>query len=159
MVLTGGDSWFRLIIAGYQFPDNNNDEWDSDWLFIDGSVRLNGKEWSFRDPCLTTFEAADLADWLIACAEGKASEPYCAFTEPNLHFDLVDAQTMRISFALESAPPWAKQGDDWTKRGFNLSVGAALVKAAADLRDQLQNFPLRGGRTHSGNGTMLDQGS
>ncbi len=153
MVLTGGDSWFRLIIARYQFPDNTTDEWDSNWLIIDGSVRLNGREWRFRDPCLTTFEAEDLAGWLEACALGKAVHPYCAFTEPNLQFDLVDPQTMRVSFALESAPPWAKQGDDWTKHGFNLDVGPDLVKAASELRYQLQNFPVRGGRNRSGTAT------
>jgi hypothetical protein len=146
MVLTGGDSW--LIIVRYQFPENTTDEWDSNWLIIDGSVRLNGKDWRFRDPCLTTFEAEDLAGWLEACALGKAAHPYCAFTEPNLQFDLVDPKTMRVSFALETAPPWAKQGDDWTKHGFDLDVGPALLKAASELRHQLQNFPVRGGRTH-----------
>ena len=159
MVLMSGDSWFRMIVARYQFPNNNNDEWDSNWLIIDGSVRLNGKEWQFRDPCLTTFEAEDLADWLEACAQGKAVKPYCAFTEPNLQFDLVDAQDIRVSFALESAPPWAKQGDDWTKHGFNLPVGPDLVKAASDLRHQLQSFPLRGGRSRGGTSTTHGQGS
>ncbi|QUD88274.1 WapI family immunity protein [Phenylobacterium montanum] len=155
MALANGDSWFRLTIASYQFPQITDDEWDSNWLVIDGSARLNGKEWRFRDPCLTTFEAVNLATWMEACAQGTAKEPYCAFTEPNLQFDLVDAQTMRVSFALESAPPWAKQGDDWTKHGFNLSVGPALVRAASELRRQLQNFPVRGGRTRGEPATTL----
>ena len=145
MVLEAGDSWFRLIVAGYQFPNNNDDEWDSNWLIIDGSVRLDGKEWRFRDPCITTFEAIELVDWLEACARGNPAEPYCALTEPNLQFDLVDARTIRVSFALESAPPWAKQEDDWTKHGFNLPVGPNLVKAAKELRSQLDRFPVRGG--------------
>jgi hypothetical protein len=146
MVLTGEDSWFGLVITGYQFPEISNDEWDSNWLIIDGSVSLSGREWHFRDPCLTTFEAMRLADWLEACAQGKAPKPYCGFTEPNLQFDLVDAHTVRVSFALESAPPWARQGDDWTKHGFNVPVGPALVKAASELRYQLERFPVRGGR-------------
>lgn len=150
MVLTGENSWFRLKIAGYQFPDNVNDEWDSNWLIIDGSVRLTGREWRFRDPCLTTFEAVSLADWFEACAHGKPREPYCSFTEPNLQFDLVDDRTVRVSFALESAPPWAKQGDDWNKHGFNLAVGPALVAAASELRHQLESYPVRGGRVPGG---------
>ena len=150
MMLTGQDSWFRMIIVGYQFPKNTKDEWDSNWLIIDGSGRLTGREWRFRDPCLTTFEAASLADWLEACAHGKAREPYCSFTEPNLQLNLVDAQTMRVSFALESAPPWAKQGDGWNKHGFNFPVGPALLAAASELRHQLQSFPVRGGRVQGG---------
>jgi hypothetical protein len=147
MLLTGDESWFRLVIAGYQFPEITNDEWDSNWLIVDGSVSLTGREWRFRDPCLTNFEATRLADWMEACARGNPAKPYCGFVEPNLQFDLIDAQTMRVSFALESAPPWAKKGDDWTKHGFNFPVGPALVKAASDLRHQLERFPVRGPRT------------
>ncbi len=47
MMLTGQDSWFRMIIVGYQFPKNTKDEWDSNWLIIDGSGRLTGREWRF----------------------------------------------------------------------------------------------------------------
>jgi hypothetical protein len=145
MKLTGNDSSFRMEVVRYQFPENAQDEWDSNWLIIAGAVRLDGREWQFRDPCLTTFEALQLADWLDACADHRAEKPYCGFTEPNLQFDLVDPETMRVSFALESAPPWAKQGDDWTMHGFNFPVGPALHEAASDLRSQLQKFPLRAG--------------
>ncbi|WP_156400382.1 hypothetical protein [Caulobacter sp. Root655] len=132
------------MIVDYQFPKIIDDEWDSNWLIVDGAVRLAGREWRFRDPCLTAFEARRLADWLDACVRGKAEKPYCGFTEPNLQFDLIDPQTLRVSFALESAPPWAKKGDDWTEHGFNLPVGPALAEAASNLRHQLRAFPVRG---------------
>jgi hypothetical protein len=64
MVLAGDNSGCRLTILGYQFPDDTTDEYDSNWLVIGGEVWLDGREWQFRDPCLTTFEAKRLADWL-----------------------------------------------------------------------------------------------
>lgn len=141
MQLAHDDSSVRLTIARYQFPDIADD----DWLIIDGVVRLSGREWRFRDPCLMTHEVARLADWLEACVRGDAERPYCGFIEPNLQFDLVDPATLRIGFALESAPPWAKEvGDHGSVHGFNLPVGPALVEAAEDLRRQLGVFPPRG---------------
>jgi hypothetical protein len=53
---------------------------------------------------------------------------------------------LRVSFALNSAPPSAKEGDDSATDGFNVSIGPDLLKAASDLRDQLKTFPVRGGR-------------
>jgi hypothetical protein len=147
MILRGDDSYLNRRIVDYQFPRITQDKWDSNWLIIDGSVRLNGRDWNFREPCLTNFEAAHLADWLEACAQGKAEKPYCNFTEPNIQFDLVEPQTMRVSFTHESSPPWAELGDDWTMHGFNFPVEPVLHDAASDLRSQLQHFPLRGGRT------------
>jgi hypothetical protein len=145
MVLTGSDSWFRLNVAGYQFPGISNDEWDSNWLIIDGAVRLDGREWRFKEPCLTTFEALRLASWLEGCAQGKTAELECSFTEPNLQFDLIEAHTLRISFALEAKPPWVSPDDYSTRYGFNCPVGAEVLKAASDLRSQLARFPVRGG--------------
>ena len=144
MVLAGDNSWFQLTIDRYQFPHNTNDEWDSNWLVVEGQVRLDGREWMFIDPCLTTFEVQQLADWLEAAAAGTADKPFCGFVEPNLQFDLVEARVLRVSFALESAPPWAEQGDDWRKHGFNVPIGPSLGDAAQALRRQLKNFPVRG---------------
>jgi hypothetical protein len=144
MVLANDTSWFQLTIVDYQFPHLTDDHWDANWLMISGSVQLSGKAWNFKDPCLTTFEALGLADWLEACAHGAPEKPYCSFTEPVLQFDLPDAGTLRVSFALEASPPWGKQGDDWDKHGFNLPVGPQLLTAAADLRRQLERFPVRG---------------
>lgn len=144
MILASEDSSFRLRIEGYQFPDMSEDEHDANWLIVEGEVEIAGRNWSFRDPCLMTTEAQRLADWLDACAKGLAQVPYCDFLEPNLQFNLLDESTVRVSFALEAAPPWAERGDDWTKHGFNLPTGPSLTAAAAKLREQLSAFPVRG---------------
>jgi hypothetical protein len=143
MRLNGGDSWFELAILGYQFPKIKNDAWDSNWLIIEGHVSLSGRDWHFRDSCLTTFEVLQLAQWLDAVATGSAAAASCGFTEPNLQFERQSASTIRVSFALESAPPWAHPDDDWEKHGFEIPISPMLAIAAEQLRKQLVPFPER----------------
>ena len=83
--LEGEEAWLRMSIVRYQFPQTENDEWDSNWLIIEGHVSLGGRIWEFGDPCLTTFEAIRLADWMDAQAKGTAEQALCAFTEPILN--------------------------------------------------------------------------
>ncbi|QNA85172.1 hypothetical protein G4G27_15080 [Sphingomonas sp. So64.6b] len=147
MTLQNETSFAHLSIVSYQIPDNDSDddeEWDSDWLMVCGQVSLLGREWQFVDPCLTTAEARRLADWLDAVARGEDSPQFCDFTEPNLDFRRQPNGEIRVSFALESAPPWAKRGDDWIKHGFVVPIGPQLADAAARLRQQLSRFPTRG---------------
>lgn len=141
-IFIGDDCWFQLSIERYQFPEITYGDWDCNWLIIKGQVRLGGEEWTFHDPCLTTFEAERLADWLEAVASGAPDDRYCDFVEPNLQFDLVEESSLRISFALESVPTWAKLAD--RTLGFNVCIGPALVEAAKALRAQLKDFPVRG---------------
>ena len=145
MILEGVGGSLRLSFVSYQFPSNYDDEWDSNWLIVAGVASLDGKEWSFQDPCLTTFEAEQLADWLDKTANG-VSRDSIGFVEPNLQFDRLSVSSIRVSFALESAPPWARSNDDWDRHGFELPVSPTLSVAAAQLRQQLSRFPLRAPR-------------
>ena len=141
-VLRGPDGSLRLSILRYQFP-SLQDELDANWLVIGGHACLEGKEWSFKDPCLTTFEVQRLADWLDQTALNNTNEG-TAFIEPNLQFDRVSAANIRVSMAYESAPPWAALNDPWDLHGFEVPVGPELIDAAAALRRQLNRFPVRG---------------
>lgn len=144
MTLEGKTSSFHLLIADYQFPEIKDDKWDSNWLVVEGLVSIDGKEWPFCDPCLTTFEAILLAEWLDATSKGIAQKAYCAFTEPNLEFERLSTDAIRISFARECAPPWAKRGDGLATYWLEVSIGPALATAAAQLMHQLERFPVRG---------------
>ena len=56
---------FQLVILSYQHPDVHEDRWDSNWLLVSGTVATAaGQRWKFSAPCVTTFELAELADWL-----------------------------------------------------------------------------------------------
>ena len=144
MKLEGPHGTFELSIVTYQFPQIDTEYWDANWLIVEGKVGLHGRSWTFRDPCLMTDEAERLAHWLADCASGVAEKEYCGFTEPNLQFDRTSLSSIRIGFALESAPPWATPGDDWTKHGFEVTIGPQLAIAAEQLRSQLAAFPVRG---------------
>jgi hypothetical protein len=145
--LAVGDMAFELRIVGYQFPDEATADYDSNWLLIEGAVQHPRGGWRFRDPSLLTYEVAKLADWLEAAAEGAEPEPWCAFIEPNLSFEIIGEgvdRALRLSFAIEALPPWAKRGED-VYIDFPLSE-LDLAAAVASLRRQLLEFPQRAER-------------
>ena len=98
---------FQLVILSYQHPDVHEDRWDSNWLLVSGTVAAAGQKWRFSEPCVTTFELADLADWLDELsADGRAPAQF-DFTEPHVRFAYVPwpKRTLQLTFTGESAPP------------------------------------------------------
>lgn len=139
----------ELVILRYQFPDVHEDRWDSNWLVVSGKVTMDGQSWRFTDPAVTTFELADLADWLRAIALGANTFAEFEFTEPNLAFFLTKqpVPTLRVRFAHESAPPWLT-GHEQRMSGVLVDFPleeADVTVAAKELRDALNDFPIRGG--------------
>lgn len=105
----------------YQFgPSAPPRDWDANWLVVGADIEMSdGRSWSFTDPCLTTWEARELASWLRGVLSGDVDaspfggdEDECllAFTEPNLAVSLArrdrDMATIRLHFSLEARPPW-----------------------------------------------------
>lgn len=133
----------RIGVERYQFPDIVDDEWDSNWLIVSGEADLDGRSWSFREPCLTTFEVEHLADWLDRVVAGQAAQPICGFTEPNLEFERISAEAVRITFWLEALPHWAKPDSDLGDIGFEVPISDALSTTATCLRSILSRFPIR----------------
>lgn len=143
VIFEGPMGELRLGVEGYQFPDILDDEWDSNWLIITGDAVLDGKPWSFRDPCLTNFEMQRLADWLDQVAAGTAEKAFCGFTEPNLDFERVSDGSIRIGLSLEALPPWENRDGDLGDVGFDIPIGGQLSAAAASLRQILSRYPVR----------------
>ena len=147
MTLQGEDgASFELSIEGYQFPDTLDNRWDSNWLFVRGHVRCSTGAWTFRDPCLTTFELQELADWLDSIAGAPPMSAECSFVEPNLALDYqsVPKPALVIRFAHESAPPW--QLEDERFDGFALSFDVTqngFLLAVTQLREVIKKFPER----------------
>jgi hypothetical protein len=145
----GSSVAFELIILRYQFPDVHEDRWDSNWLVVLGKVATNdGNSWHFTDPAVTTFELADLADWLRDVAVRENTYNDFEFTEPKLGFFLkTDPQpTLRVKFAHESAPPWVSEHERVAGVFVDFPLSEADVAVAADeLREALNDFPIRGG--------------
>ena len=136
---------FLLVIVRYQSPDVHEDRWDSNWLIVNGTVAAAGEKWVFTEPCVTTFELAELADWL----DELASEPSAfEFTEPNLKFTYVPRPrpAVQVTLAHESAP--ASLSEVERRIGvtveFPLSVQQTAT-LAAEIRQALHEYPVRGG--------------
>lgn len=139
MKIVGDDISLELTIAGYQFPNpsgNEENNWDLNWLVIEGKVECEdkSKNWTFRDPCLTTFEVEELAKWL----EGPSRLPVKIFVEPNLKFTFSPPYLV-VVFSHESAPPWRNRG---STMAFTLDKND-LPSLAASLRTQLEKYPFR----------------
>ena len=151
MILRSRDlSAFELRVAGYQFPDIESDEFDANWLVIEGRVApADERAWEFRDPALLTWEVERLSNWLEALASGQPVEESEDFLEPNLRFEVVgrsgDVITIRVYFELESRPPWffareAGMNDLWV----DLFVDSDDLRAAASsVRSDLAKYPPR----------------
>jgi len=144
---TNADIALELHIAGYQFPDNHAAEYDSNWLVIEGRVRHPRGDWTFRDPCLLTYEAARLADWLESVAASCEASPHAGFIEPNLSFEVVMAEVGRVLHVVltfEASPPWATHDEEvvieFPVKELN------LTEAIGEWRAQLAQFPQRAER-------------
>ncbi len=138
--------FLELKVAGYQFPDLPDAQYDSNWLLIEGAASIGGRSWTFRDPSLLTYELAALAAWLRDLAEDKEVQPEMSFIEPNLSFRK-EGGILRAHLALECAPPWRELGDDWEKHRVEASADAAeLIAASEALFAMLRLYPQRAER-------------
>jgi hypothetical protein len=146
MHLAGPDGSFDLTILDYQFPELAAKPYDSNWLLVRAAVKHPRGSWTATDPCLLTYEAVALAEWLDAVAAGTAADAGQSFLEPCLSLELREGPgeglVLRVYFQHEFRPPWALDLDD--EAVLEVSAHAdALRGAATALRAQLRAFPQR----------------
>lgn len=150
MHLRGSDGTsVEIEIAGYQFPEAVEEEYDSNWLMVRLSASLPQGSWTVTDPFLLTYEVARLADWLDTVAQGSETTSEIGFIEPSVWFQVVRPTTgqdcLRIYFDLECRPPWAYKREADSNdvfAEFALS-DINLRQAAESLRAQLSVYPQR----------------
>jgi hypothetical protein len=139
-----------LSLVGYERPDEHVDPWDSNSLLVE--VRLLAPEgsWDVVDPCLTTWEAAQVIRWLTAFASRAdlVANRGLAVQAPNVTLlgqafpGEPDRIAIRACFALERRPPWLRGGRDLC---VDLDVDRPQLAAAArSLSADLARFPQRG---------------
>ena len=145
---TSGTSEFTLDIRSYQFPNavaRDDQDWDPEWLHVEGSVSTPKGHWKFSDACLTTFELETLAHWFRDLAAGKAPAAV-DFTEPNLRFARQD-ESVVIWFSQEASPPWATEDERF---GDGVPVLFQFRKEEIDIAtlsmaELVMKFPMRNG--------------
>ena len=150
-----------LVVTSYQFGrgQSSDDEadWDANWLMIRGKAWDGAASWEFHDPCMTTWEARELASWLrgLGSADPKtitATDPAVVrfwMTEPNLMFTLAATSmgivTLDVYFDAESRPP-SGSNDDKAGLGHRVRLTipqADLAVAVDDWERDLIAFPVR----------------
>jgi len=149
-----------LTIGGYEYPahrgSGDDPDWDANWLIIQGQVVNGEDQWSFRDPCLLTWEARKLAGWLRSVADGsRRPEPVdpdgegsglLVFLEPNLAFNLHDrtpeSATVRVYLSLEALPHVTEP--EIFEHFVELTMtNEEIAAAVADWEAELGKFPVR----------------
>lgn len=108
----------ELEVSSYQFgsrqSSSDGSDWDANWLVISGKVCDGDRSWEFRDPCMTTWEARELASWLSGWSTpgsrpSETAERRLWMTEPNLTFEsggATDAlHVVDVFFDAEARPP------------------------------------------------------
>lgn len=161
MLLTSSDgASVELRPTRYQFPASSSEpgDWDANWLEIHGRVStVAGESWTFDDPCLTTWEAREIGDWLRAVADGRVpvigapaqdSEELLTFTEPDIGFSVGarqgDSLVVRVHLSLESVADRPRAGEeshyDFYGYSVALRAGREQVLAAARAWDE-ENRP------------------
>ena len=150
MFIQGSDNtYFRLDIIGYQFPELAHKEYDSNWLRIHMTVNTTQDMWEVTDPFLLTYEVEALADWLDDVAAHENKENEIGFLEPNLWLQVADPTTetlcLRVHFGAECRPPSAHTSTSNTKDIYAefLLSDVDLLEAAESLRSQLKVYPQR----------------
>ncbi|WP_017934281.1 WapI family immunity protein [Nocardioides sp. Iso805N] len=150
-----------LTVIGYQFASgvstSSGPDWDANWLMVHGEAWDGVQSWAFDDPCLTTWEAKELASWLrglgsggpTVAAGGGPGHGRFLLTEPNLMFALIEAAqgitTMDIYFEAESRPPMASC-DDGEGAGHKVRLTipqSDLARAGEGWEHDLEEFPPR----------------
>lgn len=147
-ISSASGDFLELRLDGYQFeasPRRTANDWDANWLYVSGQARWLGETWSFRDPCLTTWEARDLLDWLRSASEQQP----LAFTEPNLAFtrerEIGGGSTLVATLSGEAAPPSLSLEERWDgglPMTFRAS-SASLAASADDWERELAAHPMR----------------
>ena len=159
MHLAGADGTeLRLSVAGYQFPEmpgSGTRDWDENWLFIAGEVRSGDLAWTFRDPCMATWEARELLAWMRQVADGTVrpgdgpGSGDLWWVEPNLRFSLErqteTGATVLVFLSQESSPPGADQEvrfGEGHRVALELTL-EAIARAADQWAVELAAFPQR----------------
>ncbi len=150
MLLKSKDnSEFELTILGYEFPELEKEEYDSNWLVISIRVKKSEGSWEAKHPCLLTWEVAHLSKWLRSLPNNESVESEEDFIEPNLSFQVTKMTeeyiTLRVFFGMKFKP-LGTPGDSTKMDKFwmDLTITPDDLESAADsLYSELSRFPER----------------
>ena len=150
-----------IAVTSYQFggrqSSSNEVDWDANWLMVRGKAWDGVQSWEFHDPCMTTWEARQLASWLRGLGNAHSETVSAAdpeelrlwLTEPNLMFTLASTSqgitTLDVYFDAESRPPSGSNDDhDGLGHRVRLMIPQADVTAAVANGSRISSSSRRG---------------
>lgn len=151
MRLKSAGTSFYLTILGYQHPDAAGEPYDANWLSIHVEAASPQGAWTGTDPCLLTYEAVRLADWLEAVGNGQPAARAISFLEPVLLFRLVKTargETLRVHFGNLINPSWRALESRKAAASPDLYLdfpldGTDVAAAGRELRQEVRRYPSR----------------
>ena len=132
MILRGGGREFELRPVAYQFPAEQRNEWDANWLVM--YLRVGG--FACTDPFLLTAEARELGEWLAA-PEGDLR-----FTEPNLTLEATEGAGGGVDLCIRLAAECRPPGGEGAV--IRMAISREDLRAAGEgFLGELAAFPVR----------------
>ena len=139
-----GKNRVALEIAGYQFPENRDNDYDANWLMITIDLQTPEYQWQKTDPALLTWEMQSLINWLEAVNIQKEDWNCINFIEPNLSFCLKGRDNSEIvlgvHLALEFRPPLTAGHEAVIEID---CTHEELKRWTDELKNQLKAFPIQ----------------
>jgi hypothetical protein len=144
------DSKFEMTVIGYQFPQLGHKQYDADWLKIKVSAKHPRGSWVKTDPCLLTWELAELAVWFHKIAENNSGDSNIEFMEPELRFEWFreSQNTLRVHLSYSLRPVWSPYSGPDAENDLYIDFAPnpeTLKQIANSLREAAERFPVRVG--------------
>ena len=141
---------FEVRVIGYHSAPSGNDV-ESNRLRVYTRASFDGHAWTVIHPILQTWEILDLAEWAEALSSSSPPKPDIKFLEPNMSLAVErwseERVLLRVYFEREHRPVWLETGGTPGEVYAELECTPEELKEwAGDLRQQIEKFPLRGGR-------------
>lgn len=148
MIFSSNDNQtVEIKITNYQFPENQDGDWDGNWLNIYLKVDSKMGKWQATDSSLTTWEVQEIIDWFDQLSNDKEPEyRLLTFTEPNLSFELLNnpadkTKLIKIKFDLECRPKSATDDKEYFVKISTDNHGLNII--SKELKDELNCYPER----------------
>lgn len=145
MYIRGRNSFFKLEILGYEFPEST-DKYDSNWLNVSVECLHCDTRWKQTGCYLRTIELVELFEWLSCILRDEDYSHRLSFTEHEIAFEY-DSKIGEITICLDfdchpRGGQYRLNVDKEYRMAFNISNKdtRALTQKVVQL---MEKFPVR----------------
>lgn len=137
MIFTENNKKLSMVICGYEFPQHktlkNEYDCDANWLNCEFRYSENDYVNSCVDPCLSTYELAELINGLSDITVGSKTSYHSDFLEPYLEIDIESVED-KIKFKIQFEYDSTGDGQSWE------IVSLVGMEQAIKILEELKEF-------------------